>query len=232
MKNSTDSIDSVNCQSGKTDGGNPILFRAAASEYEYRLNFILIVCSLILGLFLALPYLLHTLSGNWSSSSSNELVAMVCALGFCLPFAVILFKVIKYNQVIITDDYLFVNMGVSATSITIPVGELQGYYLERHSSRGRRSFHLNFWNKNGGRVRSGTLYLSDDDVEEITRVLETGLNLPVVGPWDIIRKGGIIKKENVGPGINKKTNYISLLISVSCLVAVLIALYIIYPHPR
>lgn len=213
----------------RTDADNStVLFRAVASGHQLKKNLMLVVFALLLGLFLVLPYLLHALSGNWSFASQDELIHIVYALGFCLPFAVILFKSIKYNQVIITNDRIFVHMGVSATSITIPVDELQGYYLERHTSRAGRSFNLVFWYKNESKVRSGTLYLNDDDLEEIIQAMETKLNLPVLEAWEIISRGGLINKENVGPGIKKKINYFSLLITVSCFAAVIMSAYFLY----
>lgn len=212
MKESDNSSYSENC-ANETSGDESALFSTHTNKSEFLKNITIVIFALILGMLLAFPYILDVLAGKWLFSSKDEFMKTMYAFVIFFPMAIIVFKKIKFNKVVITNEEIFIHSGASGTSAGVSIKDLKGYYLERHSSRGWNSANINLWCKSGARIRSDSLYLDEVALKKFVHVLEQNLNLPVLRPEDILKSGGSIK---TGRGRAKfEINYISILVTIS-----------------
>lgn len=202
---------SENCN--ETIGDESALFSTRANKGEFNKHFTVVIFALILGMLLAFPYILDIFAGKWLFSSKDEFMKTMYAFVIFFPMAIIVYKKIKFNKVVITNEEIFIHNGAIGTLVSISVIDLKGYYLEWHSSRGWSSSNINLWCKSGARIRSDSLYLDEVALEKFAHVLEQNLNLPVLRPVDILKSGGSIK---TGRGRAKfEINYNSLFVTMS-----------------
>lgn len=163
--------------------------------------------------------------GKWWFPSKDVFVQTMYSCALFIPFAICLYKSIRFNKVEITNKKIYIYKGVTGISITVPISDLKGFYIERHVNRGYRAENINFWGKSGERIRSGALHMDDQSLKILADVIETDLGLPQLKPLDILQSGETIKRVK---GQNIKVNLFSALITASPFIISLILALIFY----